>query len=449
MTISVSVEVPKLGPGQSIEEWRPLYEAAISTLDVKHALSILPCYIDRSSGDQEIAKIAAQETTLEKAFTVLEMFIDGPKTVLKSVNEFCDTKPSSDIQSLFFSIKKSGKQAGMSNLVIFTRFLGLVSRGAKFYESNESMITPNEQDTDLSETNMLKLYIKFKNEYTKRLRKEDTEGKEEVACPTSEEETIPSWAHEMQEEIIMLQSCVEQTKKSHTMIEWDDRGARLEKECVWMSDETAAEQQQQQYKLDTSDCNPSQVTELNELLVGFVDLFAINNRSPRECKGVEHEVPLSERRVCVDKVRRIPSKFLELVDNQVEEMVENGIIRESVSSYNANPLLVDKKGGEKRFVIDFRSLNKITVRDNYPIPHVDDIIEKTRGSKFYTELDLASGYWCVPILEEDRHKTAFSVPRGKFEFNRLPFGMNNSQATFQRMVDNIVKKAHQRGAFKD
>ena len=159
MTISVSVEVPKLGPGQSIEEWRPLYEAAISTLDVKHALSILPCYIDRSSGDQETAKIAAQETTLEEAFTVLETFIDGPRTVLKSVNEFCDTKPSSDIQSLFFSIKKSGKRAGMSNSVIFSKFPGLVSRGAKFYESNESMIIPDDQGTDLSEANMLKLYI--------------------------------------------------------------------------------------------------------------------------------------------------------------------------------------------------------------------------------------------------------------------------------------------------
>ena len=92
MTTSVSVEVPKLLPGQSIEEWRPLYEAATSTLDVKHALSMLPYYIDRSSGDQETAKIAAQETTLEEAFTVLETFIDGPRTVLKSVNEFCDTK---------------------------------------------------------------------------------------------------------------------------------------------------------------------------------------------------------------------------------------------------------------------------------------------------------------------------------------------------------------------
>ena len=231
----------------------------------------------------------------------------------------------------------------------------------------------------------------------------------------------------------------------HTLFDWQEGKVRIGKDWIWALEEP--EPLQLPCKFDPSSCCTLQLSQLNELLTGFVDLFATNPKSPRECRGVEHEIPLSESRVCVDKVRRIPSKFLELVDTQVQEMLENGIIRESVSSYNSNPLLVDKKGGEKRFVVDFRSLNKITVRDNYPIPHVDDIIEKTRGSKFYTELDLASGYWCVPLQEGDKHTTAFSVPRGKFEFNRLPFGMNNSQATFQRMVDNIVKKARQRGAY--
>ena len=214
MATSVSVEVPKLLPRQSIEEWKPLYEAATSTLDAKHALLMLPNYIDRSSGDQEIARLAAQEDTLEKAFSVLETFIDGPRTVLKSVNEFCDTKPSSDVQSLFFALKKSGGQAGLTNSVIFSRFLGLVSKGTKFFEVNESVIVPETEGTDLSSANMLKLFVKFKNEHKKRSSNDEVKVKEEFAFPT-EDEAMPSWAHEMRDQILVLQSCVtRQTEES-------------------------------------------------------------------------------------------------------------------------------------------------------------------------------------------------------------------------------------------
>ena len=95
--------------------------------------------------------------------------------------------------------------------------------------------------------------------------------------------------------------------------------------------------------------------------------------------------------------------------------------------------------------MDFRSLNKITKCDNYPIPNIDHLIKSCRHSKVFSQLDLASGYWCVPIAEKDRHKTAFSVPKGKFEFVRMPFGLGNSQATFQRLMDVVVQNIKKKG----
>ena len=102
------------------------------------------------------------------------------------------------------------------------------------------------------------------------------------------------------------------------------------------------------------------------------------------------------------------------IDRLIDEMLENKIIEPSASPYNSNVIIVDKKNGDKRSVIDCRKLNKGTVKDSYPLPNVDELIDKCQGAKYFTQLDLAAGNWCVPIAEEDRHKTAFSVPRGNW-----------------------------------
>ena len=205
-------------------------------------------------------------------------------------------------------------------------------------------------------------------------------------------------------------------------------------------------------------CHPEQLCEydtnnssefvnaLKQLNHRYNDVFATNNKSPKKCIGVEHEIILTERRHCVDKVRRYPKTSMDMIDKQVKQMVKDGIIRKSSSPYNSNPLLVNKKGDpNKRFVVDFRNLNNITKKDRYPLPNIDDILENCQGSRFFSQLDFASGYWAIPISEEDKPKTAFSVPRGKFEFERMPFGLVNAQATFQRKIDVVVKKLKQEG----
>ena len=135
------------------------------------------------------------------------------------------------------------------------------------------------------------------------------------------------------------------------------------------------------------------------------------------------------------------------IDKQIDEMLQNDIISPSCSSYNSNPLLIEKKDNTFRFVIDYRNLNKSTIPDSYPLPDVNEMIDSCRDAKFFTQIDLASGYWCLAVHEDDRHETSFSVPNGKYEFKRMPFGLKNSQATFQRAIDKVINNVHKTGYF--
>jgi hypothetical protein len=143
---TISVVIPKLSVGQSVESWKNLYVAATGSLKPEQQLALLPNYIDRTSGDHEIAKLAALEDTLVKALNVIETLIDGKRTIYRSINEFCDMKSEGlkDWQSLYFQLKKIGKESGLSNSLVFIRFLGLVPRGKKFFRDNEKDICEGE-----------------------------------------------------------------------------------------------------------------------------------------------------------------------------------------------------------------------------------------------------------------------------------------------------------------
>ncbi|CAI7930071.1 unnamed protein product [Closterium sp. NIES-54] len=136
---------------------------------------------------------------------------------------------------------------------------------------------------------------------------------------------------------------------------------------------------------------------------------------------------------------RMSAAELKEVQAQLEELLEKGFIRVSSSSYAAPILFVKKKDGSLRMYIDYRTLNKLTIKNRYPLPRVEELFEQLGEAKIFSKLDLRSGYHQVRVAEEDIEKTAFRTWYGHFEFLVLLFGLTNAPATFMCLMHNIFR----------
>lgn len=146
------------------------------------------------------------------------------------------------------------------------------------------------------------------------------------------------------------------------------------------------------------------------------------------------------------KLYSYPMGLSDFVNKEIKDLLKSGIIRPSRSPFN-NPLwVVDKKGYDeegnkkKRLVVDFRKLNDKTIDDKYPIPDITNILSNLGKGKYFTTLDLRSGFHQILLAEKDREKTSFSVNNGKYEFCRLPFGLKNAPSIFQRAIDDVLRE---------
>ncbi|GJR56010.1 putative nucleotidyltransferase, ribonuclease H [Tanacetum coccineum] len=136
--------------------------------------------------------------------------------------------------------------------------------------------------------------------------------------------------------------------------------------------------------------------------------------------------------------RLAPSKMKELSE-QLQELSDKGFIRPSSSPWGAPVLFVKKKDGSFRMCIDYRELNKLTVKNRYPLPRIDDLFDQLQGSSVYSKIDLRSGYHQLRVREEDIPKTAFRTRYGHYEFQVMPFGLTNAPAVFMDLMNRVCK----------
>ena len=168
-------------------------------------------------------------------------------------------------------------------------------------------------------------------------------------------------------------------------------------------------------------------------------LFATGKGDLGQTDILQHQIHTGDQPAIKQRVRRYPAARRDEERQLVEDMLAIGIIQESNSARSSPTVLVKKKDGTTRFCIDYRRLNQVTKVDVYPLPHIEDSLNTLGGARFFCSLDLASGYWQVEMNATDREKTAFVTQGGLYEFRVMPFGLVNAPATFERLMERVLR----------
>ena len=157
-------------------------------------------------------------------------------------------------------------------------------------------------------------------------------------------------------------------------------------------------------------------------------------------RSVDHQIETQNESLSNRNAYQLSVIQLEEQTKQVDALLRRGLIRESTSPWGAPVLFVRKpKTDEWRMCIDYRALNHKTIRNTYPLPRIQDCLDRLGKAKHCTTLDLTSGYWQVRIAEKDIQKTAFNTRYGKYEFLVMPFGLTNAPATFQTLMNQVLR----------
>ena len=179
-------------------------------------------------------------------------------------------------------------------------------------------------------------------------------------------------------------------------------------------------------------------SKLTRLCENYHDVFALQTDNLTSNNFYKQKIYLTDNSPVYIKNYRLPEVHREEIKSQIDKMLKGGIIQPSVSPYNSPILVVPKKSTTDdkkwRLVIDFRQLNKKILGDKFPLPRIDDILDQLGRAKYFSTLDLMSGFHQIEIDEESKQFTAFSTDTGHYEFKRLPFGLNISPNSFQRMM---------------
>ncbi|VDD78381.1 unnamed protein product [Mesocestoides corti] len=180
-------------------------------------------------------------------------------------------------------------------------------------------------------------------------------------------------------------------------------------------------------------------SQFRKVIEEFADVFAWDGDGSGRTSVIRHDIHTTETHPIRQRPRRIPVAYQQAVEEAIEEMLQKLIIKPSVSPWASPIVVVKKKDGSIRLCVDYRKLNEVTVKDSFPIPRMDVTLDALGRSTIFSTLDLKSGYWQVEINPNRRQKSAFVIPSGLYEFETMPFGLANAQATFQRLMNTVLQ----------
>ena len=194
------------------------------------------------------------------------------------------------------------------------------------------------------------------------------------------------------------------------------------------------------YKVEDNECTVDFPPEMAKLAKDFADVFKSPPAGLPPARNIGHTIPLEQNTVPPFRplYRMSPLEHGE-AKRQIEEYLAKGWIEPSSSPFGAPILFVPKKNGQLRMCVDYRALNKATIKNRYPLPRIEDLFDKLRHATVFTSLDLAQGYHQIRITEEDVPKTAFRTPYGHYQWRVLSFGLTNAPATFQRLMNDVFR----------
>ena len=187
------------------------------------------------------------------------------------------------------------------------------------------------------------------------------------------------------------------------------------------------------------DINPELNVRVKDSIGEIINEFYLNADKITPAKqDYEMHIRLTSTVPISFSPRRLSYADKQIVDKTVDELLQKGIIRPSNSPYAFPIVLTDKKDNTKRMCVDYRPINKITVRDSFPLPLIDDCLERMEGKRYFTTLDLKNGFHQIPMAEDSIQYTAFVTPTGQYEYTKMPFGLKNGPSVFQRYINRVL-----------
>ncbi len=192
----------------------------------------------------------------------------------------------------------------------------------------------------------------------------------------------------------------------------------------------------------SSDSKLSMSDNAKAIISEFKDVFPEDLPSGLPPKrDIDHRIDLVPGQAPPSRpTYRMSQPEMDELKKQLTELMDKGYVQESKSPYGAPVLFVKKKDGTMRMCVDYRALNKITIKNKYPLPRIDELLDRLLGARYFSKIDLRSGYWQVRIADQDVHKTAFRTRYGHYEFLVMPFGLTNAPATFMHLMQQTLRR---------